>query len=628
MPDTDCLPPVAFAGTLAPSFRSLEYERGATPTAHLFDDRYDFRAAVRLINTDRAPNIIDPTVAVQIVLVMRTPAGEPLPLAKALRIAELTRKPDVGILSSLSVGASVAESTLAGVGDGWRLTVCEPPATDLARETAAERQRLATPPPAPTPLSGLGLGGPDDVAGRTALGIAACAAGAWLGSDVLPVYGFIGTSPVTRLFQSGAGGALQERFSGQPVTNANAPHAARVVSVLEKSRTAGLRDLFFRTAIPGMPERQRMEADIDMGAYGIANLGFVTGVDTDGDGLVNQGVQIIGPHPAAAPDGCAAGTNGRCTGGTPQRNLVPTTFHGDVHIRGALVITREDEDYPRHAMTERNFPAGSLVVAGGTFLGPADPSTLLGTALGSTTDTSPNLLDVQVPRVAGGTTTQTYVFRSPGALRVDPSSDVVHMDPGAFHVTASANAAGFDPAGNPTRPALLLEVLSGAGGGSRGQHGMHLINRSIGGDMRLRHAGTGRPLDIRTTQAGVGINLATNSANAPLRLSTAGASSTVSVATTGASAPLALFHCGCWFRRFARYLRRHQPSRPRDARCFQPTGAAHLAAGFPLGSRDRCPGFPSGPQHRWPPFTPPCCHHWRWLSDRPLHTAVFFAHLD
>ena len=547
MPAVDCLPPVAFGGTLAPSFRSLEYERGATPSAHLFDDRYDFRAAVRLINTDRTANIIDPTVAVQIILVMRTPPAEPLPLAKALRIAELTRKPDVGILSSLAVGAAAAESTLAGVGDGWRMTVCVPPALELAAETTAERTRLATPPPAPTPLSGLGLGGPADVAARTALQLPACGAGAWLGSDVLPVYGIFQTSPVARLFQSGAGGALQERFSGQPVTNANAPHAARVVSVIEKSRTAGLRDLFFRTAIPGMPERQRMEADIDMGAYGVANVGFITGVDTDGDGLVNQGVQIIGPHPSSRPSGCVVDSGDYRLGcpdsgtgaGTRQANLVPTTFHGDVHIRGALVITDPETDFPQStAATADNFPAGSLVVAGPTFFGPRDPADLLALSAGSTGP--PSELNVEAPRtvvaVAAGVTTTTTtsrrVFRSAGALRagdVDnlaaPSAgpDAIHLDTGVFHLTAEADARTHG------RPAILIEAGPDATGNAGGTTAMLFRNRSTRGDMRIFARG-----------AGQGIHLRSDGANAPVQVGTTGAASHLRLDVSGAGSHAAL----------------------------------------------------------------------------------------
>ena len=508
MPDTDCLPPVAFAGTLAPSFRSLEYERGPTPSDHLFDDRYDFRAAVRLINSDEAPNIIDPTVGVQIVLVMRTPPGEPIPLAKALRIAELTRKPDVGILSSLGVGASVANSTLAGIGDGWRMTVCQPPTADLGRETAAERVRLATPPPAPSPLSGLGLGSPGDAAARTSVGIPACGAGDWLDSDVLPVYGIFQTSPVARLFQSGAAGALQEMLSGQPITNANAPHAARVVSVIHKSRTAALRDVLYRSAIPGMPERQRMQADLDMGAYGISNAGFITGVDTDGDGVVNQGVQIIGPHTPSAPHGCTENaTDYRldCTGGTQQPNLVATTFHGPVHIRGGpLVITDADTDFPQDpANVGNNFPPASLVVAGATFLGPRDPGDLLDPAWARASVAGTAEVNVEAPRGKASDSQPVVnrrVYRSAGALRIDEDSDVVHVDTGAFHVAADQSSAGHQ------RPPILLEAGSDATGRDPAAHvdypgggAIQLIARADGAAGATTAAGPSGGVSIRAT---------------------------------------------------------------------------------------------------------------------------------
>ena len=555
MPGTDCLPPLGNAGVLAPGFRRLTYVSGAAASDHLFDDRYDFRAAIRLVNLDEVPDALDPVVALQIVLVMRTPAGEPMPLAHALRVAELTRLPEVGILSSQTIGAARAERTVAGLGDGWRLDVCVPPAALLTAENTAETA-LARP---GATTAALALA---DATQKTTLGLEACAADSntalgWRGPEVLPVILPLQHDPVARLFSANTAAALAERFSGQPV-DGTGPENARVVSLIQRSRTAALRDVLYRTPVEGLPARQRMEADLDLGAFGLVNVGFATGVDTDGDGLVNQGMQIVGPPVIAA-------------GNTTQAGFVPTTVHGPLHVRGPLVLTGPNDPYPadlRANFQDNNFPPGALVVTGGSFFGPADPQVLLqsapcptctppttapiapATVADATGVASTVPLNVHAPRAGlaapGGATSLARVFRSPGAIRVHESADVVHMDPAAFHVLVDRSSRGHQ------RPPIVLTAGANAVAGATVQtdavridtHGnfsaIGLVNQGNNGGIRVRTNGTDSNATVRTTGDRSTLTLITTGGTSPLGLRTHGANSRLDVETMAATSPMDL----------------------------------------------------------------------------------------
>ena len=400
-----CLPSLAAAGVLPASLGALRYD-GTDASAHLYADRYDLRLIARLVQLDPDPGALEPVLGVQMLLTMKTPAGEPLPYRSASAIAERTRLASVGLLSSIEVGSAAPEQRILGFGGGWALDVCIPAATQLARETTAVRTLTAFDPGLATypntPPTGLGR----LLADSPGFDLEVCRTSAVMG-DVRTVALYRGTADAALLALSRA--STYERLSGAD-QDGDSPASARVVAIVHRSRSAAMRTVLHREPIPGFAELQRMETDIDAGGYGTVNSGFLAGVDTDGDGIINQGTQVVGP-PASAH---------WTSGDAPPPGFVPTTFHGPVHFRGPVVI--HDGEFPLRTDLAgdpgkaSNFQPGTLVVSGPTFLDP-DPQRLI--------DGATPVVRAQVDGNHDWTGASGDAARlfGPGSLRVRASSD-------------------------------------------------------------------------------------------------------------------------------------------------------------------------------------------------------------
>ena len=281
---------LAGSGFLPSGLRGLRYD-SAAEASNLYRG-LDFRAAVRLVNLSRVAN--SPRLGFQSVLVAVKRSGEAMIERDAGWMASAAGTGDVGLLRSITVGTAVAERTIAGSGGAWSLEVC----------------------------------GSSGLTGLVLCTDPAVTAAAPLPVDRVELPGVAAEQQLTRyLFASGAAGT--QRPSG--VRAATDRTAARVVMVGSLSRDAFLSDVLFRVDI-GIPEANLMETDIDMGGFGIVNVTYATGTDSDGDGLVDRGMQIVGPGATPATIGQAS----------VAERAFPTRIHGDLHITGNLKIGCDD----------------------------------------------------------------------------------------------------------------------------------------------------------------------------------------------------------------------------------------------------------------------------------------------
>jgi len=316
----DGVAPLAGSGFLPGALAALEYD-SAREEANLYRG-IDFRVAVRLVNLSRAVNA--PRLGMQAVMVAVKRSGEAMLEREAGWMASAVRTGDVGLLRSFAVGGSVAESTIAGAGGAWSLTVCG--------------------------TSGL-------------TGLVACPAGA-REIDVLELPGSAGEHELTRYLLA-SGGAGTQRPSGARSGTESAK--ARVVMVASLSRESFLSDVLYRVDI-GIPEAQLMETDIDMGGFGLVNVTYGTGVDIDGDGLVDRGINLVGPGATPATIGLA---------GVAAREF-PTRIHGDLHVTGNIKVGCDDFEHGQVTGRGRVWlcDEGRLQVGGGSFDSALTPSSV------------------------------------------------------------------------------------------------------------------------------------------------------------------------------------------------------------------------------------------------------------
>ena len=535
-----CLPSLAAAGVLPGALSGLRID-AADAGRHLYGDRYDLRALVRLVQLDPDPQAFEPVIGIQMLLVMKSPDAEPLSYRSASAIAEHSGLADVGVLASVSVAGADGESAIFGYGGGWRLDVCVPTAGQLADDAQATRTHLAAFDSSVASYPGPVL--PESIltAASPGLGLPLCASDDVF-RDVRTVVIRQGTSDaVVAAFArpASASGQLLERLSGQSLIG-DAPASGRVVALVHRSRSASLRNVLHREAIAGFPELQRMEADVDFGAYGGVNLGYVAGVDTDGDGLVNQGVQIIGPPP---PDRWVDGVD-------PQLGYLPTTFHGPVHFRGPVVI--HDGEYPlRGDVTvgtdERwdNFMSGTLVVSGPTFLDP-DPIRLLADLSGPVVRTR---IDGATDWDFTGSPPVDDRLFGPGSLRARATSDDTLSDP-ALHGSISllAGSVSLGAFAEPADPQVPLLAPSSAdpsvgvpsaylyptGDELRGGRSSSAVRTLAALDIVEPRAA----LELFTAGDNAAVVVSTEGENAALVVGSSAAKSPVTVVTFGAESPV------------------------------------------------------------------------------------------
>lgn len=271
------VPSLAQSGYLPAALSGLRYDNTAGAEASNMWRNVDFRALVRLVNLADDGTV---RIGLQAVLVAVTPSGEAMTLEEATAMAAAMPIPEVGLLRSVTIAGSQAERDIAGPGGAWGLTLC------------------------------------GDVAG-----FVTCPTTGLLPHEVLNVAS-AADSPQRYAFIRGALGV--QRPSGVVGTVDPSPRA-RVVTFAQLARDEALRDVLYRVDI-GIPVANRMETDIDMGGYGVVNMAYLSGVDEDGDGLVDRGVGIVGPGAVNPAD----------------RTQWPTTVYGDLHVTGALKVGGAD----------------------------------------------------------------------------------------------------------------------------------------------------------------------------------------------------------------------------------------------------------------------------------------------
>lgn len=265
----------------------------------------DFRLLIRMVNLTREPSNLRATppiaahVGLQAVLAMQARSGEAMSERDAGAVLRAMTIGEGGIVRSVDVGDTTAEQTIAGRNGGWRMELCSNlgVAGLNACELPFEFQRIDVPNP----------GSPERRA-------------------------FIGDT-------------------GDPT--------ARLVTVTSVGREEGLREVLHRADI-GIPEANRMETDIDVGGYGLLNVAYVTGIDEDGDGLIDRGVGLIGPQRDTDPE-------------TDGKRAHPVTVYGDLHVRGAIHVGEGvDADGDGVASEfDTNIPEGTLWAQGGIQVGEA-----------------------------------------------------------------------------------------------------------------------------------------------------------------------------------------------------------------------------------------------------------------
>ena len=302
------------AGFLPAVLSGLRYEVGADKSSNLWRG-LDFRLIVRAVNMNRGapdPDAIPPGAAhvgLQAVLVVQGRPGEAMSEREAHAILRAMTVGEAGLLRSVSVGGGLAERTIAGRAGGWRMEVCDVDSTV-----------------------------PD---------LVSCTAVSGLESQRIPVQADSSGSAVRRAFISGAIGG--QRVSG---STGRGRATARVVTVASIGRDEALRDVMFRVDL-GVPEANRMETDIDTGAYGVLNVSYITGIDINGDGLVDRGVSLVGPSRDHAE----------------EYRRHPVTVYGDLYVRGALHVGEGIDADGDGTAFDTNIPPGSMWAQGGVQAG-------------------------------------------------------------------------------------------------------------------------------------------------------------------------------------------------------------------------------------------------------------------
>ena len=268
-----------------------------------------FAAVVRLVN--RNPVAGTPVLAVQGILVGSADGDV---LNEVFAVTERVRDVGAGTLSSEVFGPTPAGRGVRGV--GWEVDLCATTAAGAGVLTgsAAEPCRAG-------------------FAGASRLDVDADAAARGTGglaeSDLLQAFRPAGSVAVTLSGRSAADLALT------PPTP-----RGRMVVFAEENALDHLDEVLYRVDV-GIPELNRMATDLDMGTWGVRNVAYLGGIDSDSDGIVELGTQIVGP---------------------PAGSANPVTVWGDLLVTGALQVGR-DAFVP--AANDAGTISGGPAVAGG-----------------------------------------------------------------------------------------------------------------------------------------------------------------------------------------------------------------------------------------------------------------------
>ena len=278
------------AGLLPASLHGLEYDvTTANPVSPLWT-RFglDARLVVRLVHLGVDPAATEPELGLQALLVV---SGDELLLGRAQRLAVRTGLPGAGVLGSTGVGTVEAHRT--AYGPGWRIDFCGAAGFDV------ELGGGAVTCPALQSASQDSILQQVDVTGDQAM-----RGGGQLLGDLRLAFG-----------QPFGAAATRSLAGAVPPPGVDVPRGS-LVFALAQSRTDLLAGVLYRVDI-GIPEANRMETDIDFGTFGAVNVGYVSGIDADGDGVVDQGTVFVGPDPGQAN---------------------PMVIHGDVVVTGGLQV--------------------------------------------------------------------------------------------------------------------------------------------------------------------------------------------------------------------------------------------------------------------------------------------------
>ena len=298
-PDSISPRPFADVGVLPPGLDALRYD-SANPESELWSgDNLRFRFLVRQVGFGGGES------GIQGFLVVSTPDDIPQSERYTRDLMRYAGIPEAGIIvSNDPLDSSASGRVVRGYGGGWELEVCDH--------------------------------------GGGATGFASCVSSDRTSSAVLDLDTVVQSDTVISAFRADVAGS-HTPAGGRP--GLDTP-TARLVAVNTLRRETALRNVLYRTDI-GVPGANRMQAPLDMGGFGFFNAAFVMGPDTNSDGEVDSGLQLIGP-PAGGAD--------------PAEH--PTRVFGDLVVTGNLVVGGTEVPDRAHAQ-------GGTIIAVRQALGPA-----------------------------------------------------------------------------------------------------------------------------------------------------------------------------------------------------------------------------------------------------------------
>ena len=296
------------AGLLPAEMHGYQYDLNASspvPPA-LGTTALNVRFVVRLVNLSGDPALAVLGIQGLLVAVPR----EPEPGALEAAVAQ-TWLGTAGLVQSVATGG-IGAHRFAG-GTGWMIEFCGNANFDVELGGF--------------PVPCLPLLSTDSVLGQVDMTAdAAARAGAPLArGDLRVAFDFDDAPPVRTLAGWRAGG----------------PRSARAVFSLHRSRADALGGALYRLDM-GIAALNRMQTDVDLNTFGLVNVPYVTGVDQDGDGVVDRGTVFLGP---------------------PSGSAEPVEVVGDLWVTGSVQVGEAGAFDPPPSPGLVYGPGGAAVVA-------------------------------------------------------------------------------------------------------------------------------------------------------------------------------------------------------------------------------------------------------------------------